>query len=238
MAKETNPLNLFLPTHPRRGFHKGDRVLHNGQGASYRGCIGIVKAFERRGGSPKIIVTYDNAYRDEVDYTPTWALENLLVSCVDLMEKDTKPGFNNEYYVGKYYIHAVTASMVGNYATKYPIAHATLKQKVEAAVPRNERPQHSAKGIQQYRMDRLQSESHRIKATKQINQETPMIILVETPEQYLVREAVSGINTRETKAMMMTMEEIAALPVGKYEIYSLARNLEVKPKAQTELVWS
>ena len=65
-----------------------------------------------------------------------------------------------------------------------------------------------------------------------------MIILVETPEQYLVREAVSGINTRETKAMMMTMEEIAALPVGKYEIYSLARNLEVKPKAQTELVWS
>ena len=39
-------------------------------------------------------------------------------------------------------------------------------------------------------------------------------------------------------SLAMTMDEIKQLPVGRYETYTLYRNLVVKPKTQTELVWS
>ena len=260
MATERNPLNLFLPTHPKRGFHKGDLVLHNGQGASYRGLVGKIRRIENQFGHYKIIVGYDNAYRDEVDYTVAWALENLLVCCVDLMEKRCGPTFNEEYYVGKYYREAVTAAKIAGFGKKHPISHVGLKRLVEAAVPTSERRSHARTGILTYRADKIDAKralKEQIRAITEtstsaylqmelqmspIPVEMPQPTAVEidlhsTATKYLVLEMVEQAAVRIV-SRAMTMKEIKQLPVGNYEIYLLSKKLEIKPRTQTELVWS
>ena len=260
MATVRNPLGLFLPTHPKRGFHKGDLILHNGQGAAYRGLAGRIRRIENQLGHCKIIVGYDNACRDEVDYTVAWALENLLVCCVDLMEKPCGPAFNQEYYVGKYYREAVTAAEVASLGKKHPISHAGLKRLVDAAVPTSERRSHARTGIRMYHTDKIEA-THALReqirtiletptsAYRQmelqmppIHVEMPKLIAVEidlhsTATKYLVLEMVEQAAVRIV-SRAMTMKEIKQLPVGNYEIYLLSKKLEIKPRTQTELVWS
>ena len=261
MATERNPLNLFLPTHPKRGFKKGDRVLHNGQGASYRGLVGVVSKVSQGGHDNKIIIQYDNAYRDEVDYTIAWALENLLVCTVDLMEKSCGPEFNQEYFVGKYYSKAITSSTVASSGKKHPISHAGLKQLVEAAIPRNRRYAHAQTGIRVYSSDKAAANAALKKQLRELQRnstnqpqlelelemphipvEMPQLIAIEIDlhspaPKFLVMQLHGDDNQRSVVSLAMTMDEIKQLPVGRYETYALYRNLEVKPKAQTELVW-
>ena len=259
MATERNPLNLFLPTHPKRGFREDDLVLHNGQGASYRGLVGRIRRIENQFGHCKIIVGYDNAFRDEVDYTVAWALENLLVCCVDLMEKPCGPAFNQEYYVGKYYREAVTAAEVASFGKKHPVSHAGLKRLVDTAVPAWGRRSRAHAGIRMYHTDKIDAEharSERIRAILEtptsayrqmelqmppIHVEMPQLVTVEIDlsiqePKFLVmqiKDTSLSIVARE-----MTIKEIEQLPVGQYKIYKLANDLVVKPKTQTELVWS
>ena len=260
MATVRNPLGRFLPTHPKRGFREDDLVLHNGQGASYRGHVGKIRRIVNQLGHCKIIVGYDNAYRDEVDYTVAWALENLLVCCVDLMEKPCGPAFNQEYYVGKYYREAVTAAEVASFSKKHPVSHAGLKRLVDAAVPSSERRSHALTGMHMYHTDKIGAEQtlkEQIRTILEtptsayrqmelqmppIHVEMPQLIAVEidlhsTATKYLVLEMVGPIPVRIV-SRDMTMEEIKQLPVGNYEIYLLSKTLEIKPRTQTELVWS
>ena len=260
MATVRNPLGRFLPTHPKRGFREDDLVLHNGQGASYRGLVGRIRRIENQLGHCKIIVGYDNAYRDEVDYTVAWALENLLVCCVDLMEKPCGPAFNQEYYVGKYYREAVTAAEVASFGKKHPVSHAGLKRLVDAAVPGPKRGSHALTGMYMYHTDKIDAE-RALKEQVRTILETPTSayiqmelqmspIPVEMPQptaveidlhstatKYLVLEMVGPIAVRIV-SRDMTMKEIKQLPVGNYEIYLLSKKLEIKPRTQTELVWS
>ena len=259
MATVRNPLGRFLPTHPKRGFREDDLVLHNGQGASYRGCVGKIRRIENQFGHCKIIVGYDNACRDEVDYTVAWALENLLVCCVDLMEKPCGPAFNQEYYVGKYYREAVTAAEVASFSRKHPVSHAGLKRLVDAAVPGPKRRSHALTGMYMYHTDKngaeqalkkqirtiletptsayLQMEFHMPPIHVEMPQPTAAKIdLHSTATKYLVLEMVEQAVVRIV-AREMTIKEIEQLPVGQYKIYKLANDLIVKPKAQTELVW-
>ena len=259
MATVRNPLDLFLPTHPKRGFREDDLVLHNGQGASYRGLVGRIRRIENQFGHCKIIVGYDNAFRDEVDYNVAWALENLLVCCVDLMEKPCGPAFNQEYYVGKYYREAVTAAEVASFGKKHPVSHAGLKRLVDAAVPGPKRRSHALTGMYMYHTDKNdveQAVKEQIRtileapATAYLQMGLQMSpIPVEMPQpaaveidlhsmatKYLVLEIVEQAAVRIV-SRAMTMKEIKQLPVGNYEIYLLSKKLEVKPKAQTELVW-
>ena len=258
MATVRNPLGRFLPTHPKRGFREDDLVLHNGQGASYRGCVGKIRRIENQFGHCKIIVGYDNACRDEVDYTVAWALENLLVCCVDLMEKPCGPAFNQEYYVGKYYREAVTAAEVASFGKKHPISHAGLKRLVDAAVPGPKRRSHALTGMYMYHTDKNGAEQalkEQIRtileapASAYLQMELQMSpIHVEMPQptaaeidlhnpRFLVMQLHGDDNQRSVVSLAMTMDEIKQLPVGRYETYTLYHNLEVKPKAQTELVW-
>ena len=260
MATVRNPLNLFLPTHPKRGFREDDLVLHNGQGSSYRGRVGKIRRIVNQSGHCKIIVGYDNAYRDEVDYTVAWALENLLVCCVDLMEKPCGPAFNQEYYVAKYYREAVTAAEVASFGKKHPVSHAGLKRLVDAAVPGPKRRSHALTGMYMYHTDKIGAEQA-LKEQIRTILETPTSayiqmelqmspIHVEMPQptaaeidlhstvtKYLVLETVAQATLRIV-SRAMTMKEIKQLPVGNYEIYLLSKKLEVKPKTQTELVWN
>ena len=260
MATVRNPLNLFLPTHPKRGFREDDLVLHNGQGASYRGCVGKIRRIVNQFGHCKIIVGYNNAYRDEVDYSVAWALENLLVCCVDLMEKPCGPTFNQEYYVGKYYREAVTAAEVASFGKKHPVSHAGLKRLVDAAVPGPKRRSHALTGMHMYHTDKIGAEQalkEQIRTILEtptsaylqmefhmppIHVEMPQPTTVETDlhstaTKYLVLEMVEQAAVRIV-AREMTIKEIEQLPVGQYKIYKLANDLIVKPKTQTELVWS
>ena len=260
MVTVRNPLDLFLPTHPRRGFREDDLVLHNGQGASYRGCVGRIRRIINQFGHCKIIVGYDNAYRDEVDYNVAWALENLLVCCVDLMEKPCGPAFNQEYYVGKYYREAVTAAEVAGLGKKHPISHAGLKQLVDTAVPGPKRRSHALTGMHLYHTDKIGAEQAlkeqirtilKAPTSAYLQMELQMSpIHVEMPQptaveidlhsaatKYLVLEMVEQAAVRIV-AREMTIKEIEQLPVGQYKIYKLANDLVVKPKTQTELVWS
>ena len=261
MATVRNPLNLFLPTHPKRGFREDDLVLHNGQGASYRGCVGKIRRIENQFGQCKIIVGYNNAFRDEAEYSVAWALENLLVCCVDLMEKPCGPAFNQEYYVGKYYREAVTAAEVASFGKKHPISHAGLKRLVDAAVPTPKRRSYALTGMHMYHTDKIDAE-HALKEQIRTILETPTSaylqmglqippIPVEMPRliaaeidlsspapKFLVMQLHGDDNQRSVVSMAMPMDEIKRLPVGRYETYALYRSLEVKPKAQTELVWS
>ena len=261
MATVRNPLDLFLPTHPKRGFREDDLVLHNGQGASYRGLVGRIRRIENQFGHCKIIVGYDNAYRDEVDYTVAWALENLLVCCVDLMEKPCGPAFNQEYYVGKYYREAVTAAEVASFGKKHPISHAGLKRLVDAAVPGPKRRSHALTGMYMYHTDKIGAEQALKDQIRTILEtptsaylqmefqmspipvEMPQLTTVETDltspaPKFLVMRIHGDDGQRGVVSMAMTMDEIKQLPVGRYETYALHRNLVVKPKTQTELVWS
>ena len=260
MATVRNPLNLFLPTHPKRGFREDDLVLHNGQGASYRGLVGRIRRIENQFGHCKIIVGYDNAFRDEAEYSVAWALENLLVCCVDLMEKPCGPVFNQEYYVGKYYREAVTAAEVASFGKKHPVSHAGLKRLVDAAVPTPQRRSHALTGIHMYHTDKIdagQTPKEQIRTILEtptsayIQMELQMSpIPVEMPQptaaeidlhstatKYLVLEMVGPIVIRIV-SRAMTTKEIKQLPVGNYEIYLLSKKLEIKPRTQTELVWS
>ena len=260
MATVRNPLDLFLPTHPKRGFREDDLVLHNGQGASYRGCVGKIRRIVNQFGHCKIIVGYNNAYRDEVDYSVAWALENLLVCCVDLMEKPCGPTFYQEYYVGKYYREAVTAAEVAGFGKKHPVSHAGLKRLVDAAVPGPKRRSHALTGMHMYHTDKIGAEQA-LKEQIRTILETPTRaytqmelqmspISVEMPQptaaeidlhstatKYLVLEIVEQAAVRVV-SRAMTMKEIKQLPVGNYEIYLLSKKLEIKPRTQTELVWS
>ena len=260
MATVRNPLGRFLPTHPKRGFREDDLVLHNGQGASYRGCVGKIRRIENQFGHCKIIVGYDNAYRDEVDYTIAWALENLLVCCIDLMEKPCGPAFNQEYYVGKYYREAVTAVEVASFGKKHPISHAGLKRLVDAAVPGPKRRSHALTGMYMYHTDKNGAEQalkeqirtiHKTPTSAYIQMELQMspihiempqptaveIDLHSTATKYLVLEMVEQAPVRIV-SRAMTMKEIKQLPVGNYEIYLLSKKLEIKPFQVNELVWS
>lgn len=260
MTTVRNPLGRFLPTHPKRGFREDDLVLHNGQGASYRGLVGRIRRIENQFGHCKIIVGYDNAFRDEVDYTVAWALENLLVCCVDLMEKPCGPAFNQEYYVGKYYREAVTAAEVASFGKKHPISHAGLKRLVDAAVPGPKRRSHALTGMHMYHTDKIGAEQALREQTRTIFEtptsayrqmelqmplipvEMPQLTTVEidlhsTATKYLVLEMVEQAAVRIV-SQAMTMKEIKQLPVGNYEIYLLSKKLEIKPRTQTELVWS
>ena len=259
MVTVRNPLDLFLPTHPKRGFREDDLVLHNGQGASYRGLVGRIRRIENQFGHCKIIVRYDNAFRDEVDYTVAWALENLLVCCVDLMEKPCGPAFNQEYYVGKYYREAVTAAEVASFGKKHPVSHAGLKRLVDAAVPGPKRRSHALTGMHMYHTDKIDAE-HALKEQIRTILETPTSayrqmelqmppIHVEMPQLGTVEIDLSiqepkflVMQIKDTSlsivAREMTIKEIEQLPVGQYKIYKLANDLVVKPKTQTELVWS
>ena len=259
MTTVRNPLGRFLPTHPKRGFRQDDLVLHNGQGAPYRGLVGRIRRIENQFGHCKIIVGYDNACRDEVDYTVAWALENLLVCCVDLMEKPCGPAFNQEYYVGKYYREAVTAAEVASFGKKHPVSHAGLKRLVDAAVPSSERRSHALTGMHMYHTDKIGAEQA-LKEQIRTILETPTSaylqmelqmppIHVEMPRLVAVE---IDLNIQEPKFLVMqikdtslsivaremTIKEIEQLPVGQYKIYKLANDLVVKPKTQTELVWS
>ena len=260
MATERNPLGRFLPTHPKRGFREDDLVLHNGQEASYRGLVGKIRRIENQFGQCKIIVGYNNAYRDEAGYSVAWALENLLVCCVDLMEKPCGSAFNQEYYVGKYYREAVTAAEVASFDKKHPVSHAGLKRLVDAAVPGPTQRSHALTGMHMYHTDKIDAEQAVEEQIRTIT-ETPTSaylqmelqmspIPVEMPQptaveidlhstatKYLVLEMVEQAAVRIV-SRAMTMKEIKQLPVGNYEIYLLSKKLEVKPKAQTELVWS
>lgn len=260
MATVRNPLDLFLPTHPKRGFREDDLVLHNGQGASYRGRVGKIRRIVNQLGHCKIIVGYDNAYRDEVDYTVAWALENLLVCCVDLMEKPCGPAFNQEYYVGKYYREAVSAAEVASFGKKHPISQAGLKRLVDAAVPGPKRRSHALTGMYMYHTDKIGAEQA-LKDQIRTILETPTSaylqmelqmspIPVEMPQpaaaeidlhstttKYLVLEMVEQAAVRIV-SRAMTMKEIKQLPVGNYEIYLLSKKLEIKPFQVNELVWS
>ena len=260
MATVRNPLNLFLPTHPKRGFRQDDLVLHNGQEASYRGCVGRIRRIVNQLGHCKIIVGYDNAYRDEVDYTVAWALENLLVCCVDLMEKPCGPAFNQEYYVGKYYREAVTAAEVASFGKKHPVSHAGLKRLVDAAVPGPKRKSHAFTGVHMYHTDKIGAEQA-LKDQIRTILETPTSayiqmelqmspIPVEMPQptaaeidlhstttKYLVLEIVEQAAVRVV-SRAIAMKEIKQLPVGNYEIYLLSKKLEIKPFQVNELVWS
>lgn len=260
MATVRNPLDLFLPTPPERGFREDDLVLHNGQEALYRGHVGRIRRIVNQFGHCKIIVRYDNAYRDEVDYDAVWALENLLVCCVDLMEKPCGPAFNQEYYVGKYYREAVTAAEVASSGEKHPISHAGLKRLVNAKLPSSKRRSHALTGMHIYHTDKIGAEQA-LKEQVRTILETPTSahlrmelqmspIHVEMPQptaakidlhstttKYLVLEMVEQAVIRIV-AQEMTIKEIEQLPVGQYKIYKLANDLVVKPKTQTELVWS
>ena len=261
MATVRNPLGRFLPTHPKRGFREDDLVLHNGQGASYRGLVGRIRRIENQFGHCKIIVGYDNACRDEVDYTVAWALENLLVCCVDLMEKPCGPAFNQEYYVGKYYREAVTAAEVASFGKKHPISHAGLKRLVDTGVPGPKRRSHVLTGMYMYHTDKNGAEQALKEQIRTILEtptsayrqmelqmppspvEMPQLIAIEIglsspAPKFLVMQLHGDDNQRSVVSMAMTMDEIKQLPVGRYETYALYRSLEVKPKAQTELVWS
>ena len=260
MTTVRNPLGRFLPTHPKRGFREDDLVLHNGQGASYRGRVGKIRRIVNQFGHCKIIVGYNNAYRDEADYSVAWALENLLVCCVDLMEKPCGPAFNQEYYVGKYYREAVTAAEVANFGKKHPVSQAGLKRLVDAAVPRPRRRSHALTGMHMYHTDKIGAEQalkDQIRTILEtptsayiqmeldippIHVEMPQLTTVETglhstATKYLVLEMVEQAAVRIV-AREMTIKEIEQLPVGQYKIYKLANDLVVKPKTQTELVWS
>ena len=260
MTTVRNPLDLFLPTHPKRGFREDDLVLHNGQGASYRGLVGRIRRIVNQFEQCKIIVGYDNAFRDEAEYSVAWALENLLVCCVDLMEKPCGPAFNQEYYVGKYYREAVTAAEVASFGKKHPVSHAGLKRLMDAAVPTPKRRSHALTGIHIYHTDKIDAEQalkEQIRtiletptsAYRQMELQIPPspvempqptaveIDLHSTATKYLVLEMVGPIPVRIV-SRDMTMEEIKQLPVGNYEIYLLSKTLEIKPRTQTELVWS
>ena len=260
MATVRNPLDLFLPTHPKRGFREDDLVLHNGQGASYRGLVGRIRRIVNQFGQCKIIVEYNNAFRDEAEYSVAWALENLLVCCVDLMEKPCGPAFNQEYYVGKYYREAVTAAEVASLDKKHPVSHAGLKRLVDAAVPGPKRRSHAITGMYMYHTDKIGAEQalkEQIRTILEtptsaylqmelqmppIHVEMPKLIAVEIDlhslaTKYLVLEMVEPATVRII-SRAMTMEEIKQLPVGNYEIYLLSKTLEIKPRTQTELVWN
>ena len=76
-----------------------------------------------------------------------------------------------------------------------------------------------------------------------IHVEMPQLIAVEidlnsSDLKFLVMQVHGNDKPRSIVSMAMTMDEIRQLPVGRYETYALYRSLEVKPKAQTELVWS
>ena len=260
MTTVRNPLGRFLPTPPERGFHEDDLVLHNGQEASYRGLVGRIRRIENQLGHYKIIVGYDNACRDEADYTVAWALENLLVCCVDLMEKPCGPAFNQEYYVGKYYREAVTAAEVASFGKKHPISHAGLKRLVNAAVPSSKRIPHTFTGVYMYYTDKIRAEQalkEQIRTILEtptsaylqmelqmspIHVEMPQLTAAEidlhsTTTKYLVLEIVEQAAVRIV-SRAMAMKEIKQLPVGNYEIYLLSKKLEIKPFQVNELVWS
>ena len=248
MATVRNPLGRFLPTHPKRGFREDDLVLHNGQGASYRGLVGKIRRIENQFGHCEIIVGYDNAYRDEVDYTVAWALENLLVCCVDLMEKPCGPAFNQEYYVGKYYREAVTAAEVASFGKKHPVSHAGLKRLVDAAVPTSERRSHARTGIRMYHTDKIEA-THALREQIRTILETPtsayLQMELQMPPTHVEMPRLVAVeidlNIQEPKFLVMqikdtslsivaremTIKEIEQLPVGQYKIYKLANDLTI-----------
>lgn len=204
-------------------FRVGDPVLHVGKGSTQRGKEGIVCAVEGSKQAGKVYVRWNAGYPGRAEYSAAWARENLAVD-VRLLRSDYSD-FQGAKYVAKYWGYAGTAESLIRTGLK---PHRMMKAEIEGPTLGIPIMSDCPNFVDAQESLLCALNSVQLKPTTGCALTYPLLAMSTT--------ATPGSGLHEQR-YIPDAEALAALPEGKYELYTHATKLEVKPIAKTELVF-
>lgn len=226
---------MYLITHPRRMFRVGDKVLHVGQGNTYRGKVGRVVKVEGSKVTGNVTVKWaDNVALGPQRYSAAWSRENLLVHMCDL--STDYHDFGGRKYVTKYARFVIAPSQASILFGRI-LSHAAMKAKVDSEGAAN----HS---IPAHHLSALLGIPVRIDSGAPIGEPGVYTVKLNVAEPepkpakvwdfpVLVRRV--GTDRISTVA---NAGEWELLQDGEYEIFSKVSSVTVKPVSKKEIVFS
>jgi hypothetical protein len=230
---------MYLITHPRRMFRKGDRVLHVGQGNTYRGHVGTVTHVQGSKLTGKVFVKWpDHVALAAQEYSAAWSRENLLVNVCQLATD--LHDFGGKAYVRKYSDYAIHPAQADVFVGRIT-PHALMKEQVER---RDSKETFMTMAHRHVNLEALLGTPVRIDVLKPVldpGQYTAKLHVPNKPEAGAKVWTFPVLVRKKGDAGLITINaanEWELLQDGEYEIFNKVSEVTIKPIAKKEIVFT